>query len=126
MIYLATTSGTTGYRKIIPITKIMKTETGRKLGFMMYYLIHCKARLKLGKSQYAVKDGRLVSINDVIVSIKRSVYQPKFDVLIFSLNLFHSHGTAYMNERSRKVLEQSLLIGGIIFKLMMSSCQPST
>ena len=38
------------------------------------------------------------------------------DVPVCSLNLFHSHGASKINERSRKVVEQSLLTNGIISK----------
>ena len=48
VLYLATTSGTTGYRKLIPITSNMKKKTGKKLGLIMYFMINCKAPLKLG------------------------------------------------------------------------------
>ena len=50
--------------------------------------------------------------NNIVLTL--FLKQSKFDVLICSLNLFHSHGAALMNEHSRKVLGQSLLIGGII------------
>ena len=51
-------------------------------------------------------------INNIVLT--RFLKQSQFDVLICSLNLFHSHGATQMNERSRKVLEEPLLIGDII------------
>ena len=49
-------------------------------------------------------------VNNIVLTL--FMKQSKYDVLICSLNLFHSQGAAYMNVRSRKVLEQSLQIGG--------------
>ena len=37
-------------------------------------------------------------VNNIVLTL--FMKQSKFDVLICSLNLFHSHGAAYMNERS--------------------------
>ena len=57
-------------------------------------------------------------VNNIVLTLFLKL--SKFDVLICSLSLFHSHGAAYMKDRPRKVLEQSLLTGGIIISSQAS------
>ena len=54
----------------------------------------------------------ILLLNNIVLTLLFN--ESKVDIRIHSLNLFHSHGASEMNERSGKVFEQSLLIGGII------------
>ena len=47
VVFLATTSGTTGKNKVIPITSHMKGKTARKIGPLMYYMMDKKAGMSL-------------------------------------------------------------------------------
>ena len=49
VVYLATSSGTTGASKIIPVTQRMKGPTARYVGSLMYYMMKKKGQLDLGR-----------------------------------------------------------------------------
>ena len=50
VVFLATTSGTTGKNKLIPITSHMKGKTARKVGPLMYYFMDQKVGLTLERA----------------------------------------------------------------------------
>ncbi len=50
VVFLALSSGTTGKSKVLPVTPLLKGASGRRVGSLMYYMMHKKAGLTLQRA----------------------------------------------------------------------------